>query len=981
MAVAFVIKTYADALFLAEYGVAYVPHFMVGQAIALVAAAYGYGRLIRAGRTLLFDATILTTLMILATLAPLLADRGRPWPFIVSLSLIATSAMTQMVIWNAATAVVSGRAARTFLPRAGAAATAGAVVGGFVSSAIVGVSSLQTLAPVAAALTLVTLSLRFSLRTSVSARRLSAQIPATRGTDTEGKSVKRLVVLLASATVVEALLSAVVDYGFKREVELTFNADPEGIGLFLALFYGTSNVVLLGIQMFAASRLLATRSLKFSLGVQPITQGVATLIWAAVPLLPLAAICRGLENVFKFGIARPAQEVALTPLRDIQRKRWKVLLRGVYAQGGALGAGLLLMATAPVLALHPSLVPLLGVVLALVWLSFQRRTANAYRHTLGSALGLRRRLEAEGEERLVVDRDSLEHVVELAGRADGNTARLANQLIEDLVANPARLIPHLKKANTETRAAIYRVLATRPDRSTSEALHRAVSAESDTSKALADGLVAAGMHQARALTKRAKAVSKGTAPDTAIEPAASAWFYLAAVKAISASEIDTVFATSLGRYGRRGAMLASALEDSKALGRDEIVERVVASIDQASSIEEMREGLYVASRLGHPALLGRLLRALAAGTPGAATALAQLPVEGLAKIAEMMTDLQASSRTRARFVRALRALDATDVSQVVSPYLFDESAEVRDVAAHTLLSQVRRGHSRPSSRTVRDALERQLDRFELYVAARPGTRKHHRESAMSLQLRHFARGNITQEAFFLDELDRRTERSLGRVADLLALAGEDTTVYAAERALKSTTFKRRRQAIDLLQETVRGRQRARLLDLLEQYLMPSGTDDEARERVCELDPWLARCQTTQGDKARTLWALRRAPLFDAVPGEAIERLLQHCELCTFEEGATIVSEGEAGDALYVVMDGAVSVIKDGQTVAQLTAGEAFGELALLDGHPRGATVRALERTDALRLPVAPFRRAQENYPELGFGLMRGLVQMLRTKLG
>jgi hypothetical protein len=350
-------------------------------------------------------------------------------------------------------------------------------------------------------------------------------------------------------------------------------------------------------------------------------------------------------------------------------------------------------------------------------------------------------------------------------------------------------------------------------------------------------------------------------------------------------------------------------------------------------------------------------------------------------MAEMMADQPVSARARKRFVRALRGMDAPEVTAVVTPYILDTDAEVRDIAAHTLLSQIRRGHPPPPARVVTQATGEQLDRFELYVNARPGTSAQTRESAVSLQLRNVAKGRMSQEAFFLDELDRRTERQLGRVSDLLALFGDPTIVYAAERALKSTSFKRRRQALDLLQETVSSRQRVRLLELVERYLLPKTTPrEDARERVCEIDPWLAACLSSGGERATKLRALRSAKLFDAMPGEAVEKLLDHCDVMTFPEAAEIVCEGDPGDALFVIMDGAISVTRAGKTVAQMGPGEAFGELALLDNQPRGATVTVLQECKALRLPAGPFRQALAEHPELGLGLVRGLVQMLRASL-
>ena len=83
-------------------------------------------------------------------------------------------------------------------------------------------------------------------------------------------------------------------------------------------------------------------------------------------MLALAALGRGIEMIGKFGVARPAQEVALTPLRDATRQRWKVLLRGVFNQGGAVAGGLLLIAATSVLEIDLAIAPACIAALALV---------------------------------------------------------------------------------------------------------------------------------------------------------------------------------------------------------------------------------------------------------------------------------------------------------------------------------------------------------------------------------------------------------------------------------------------------------------------------------------------------------------------------------------------------------------------------------------------------------------------------------------
>jgi hypothetical protein len=319
------------------------------------------------------------------------------------------------------------------------------------------------------------------------------------------------------------------------------------------------------------------------------------------------------------------------------------------------------------------------------------------------------------------------------------------------------------------------------------------------------------------------------------------------------------------------------------------------------------------------------------------------------------------------------------VAELVGQELLDPDPAVRELAARTLLRRARdHGETLPRDLAER-ALALQLDRFAVYVRARPGYASEARESQMEVQYRSGSTAEITAEAFFVDELERRTERSLSRLCAVLALFGNPSSVYAAERALRAPTFKRRRQALDILQEVARGRERARLLELLELYLLPRRQVVEgAREAVCEMDPWLARCaRATQDPTMRKLWALRATLLFDDIDGELLDALAVRSSELEFKRGEVVVNEGDPGDGLYVVMSGVVTIEREGKVVAQLGSGQAFGELALVDDLPRQATVKSEKASQLLRLPRDTFDAALSEHPEIGLGLVRGLVRWLR----
>jgi len=93
--------------------------------------------------------------------------------------------------------------------------------------------------------------------------------------------------------------------------------------------------------------------------------------------------------------------------------------------------------------------------------------------------------------------------------------------------------------------------------------------------------------------------------------------------------------------------------------------------------------------------------------------------------------------------------------------------------------------------------------------------------------------------------------------------------------------------------------------------------------------------------------------------QEIRNVLGSLEVIDYKPDTAIIREGEAGDALYILRTGAAQVIKDsngGQVVNQIMAGDLFGELALLTGQPRAASIITTEPSSVFRLSKRDFDR-------------------------
>lgn len=120
-------------------------------------------------------------------------------------------------------------------------------------------------------------------------------------------------------------------------------------------------------------------------------------------------------------------------------------------------------------------------------------------------------------------------------------------------------------------------------------------------------------------------------------------------------------------------------------------------------------------------------------------------------------------------------------------------------------------------------------------------------------------------------------------------------------------------------------------------------------------------------------------LFMGLPPEGLAVLGRRATEVEFPAGHVIARQGEIGSGLFIIINGAVKVVRSGEQLARLKAGDFFGELSVLDRMPRTASVTTEEETRCLALASWDFDAAVTESPSIALAILRGLALRLRER--
>ena len=927
-----------SALFLDRLGAQALPSIYLAQGgvglAAMVALTSLLGR-VRA-RRLYVVAPLAAAGIVLAQRA--LLTTGSRWVYqSLWLTVTVVTLVQAVVVWGTAGLATDTRSAKRLFPIFSAGAILGAVAGGAVTRPLAGVLGADNLLVVwAAAIVIMAAAGRAALRAADTSR--GAWAPGTEHRRTTGWEALRAGMTfvrrsrLLTWMTVGAVLFSILFYSLFlpfAQVATERYTDPDRLAGFFGVFGGAVTAAALLISILVANRLLVWLGAASLILLLPMLYAgsFATLLISST--LPTLVAGRFAVNVWMQGVAAPAWETVVNVVPPARRDQTRAFLNGGPTQIGTAIAGITYLVGQE--ALSPRQLSIAGLVVAIVAIAVTWRIRRSYAGALVDALRAGRPTVFEPEATagapiaLTADRAAIRSMLDAAGDPDPWVRRLAVELLPGV---------------SDQRARATAIAALDDD----------------------DPLVRAN-----------------------------------AVRAV-------------GRLGGDGGLVERAGGDPDPAVRRAAVEIAVATTSDGT---------------GRPPLWTLLDDADPRVAAAAAVALLSGPhrIAATSRLAAVLAD--DAPQVRITVLDELRSAPADVVEEFVAPLADDRSVTVRSAALETLCAVgapaaqglILRAIEAPEA-PIRAAAMRclpALDRgavgpaLEALAGARAELAAADRSLAASIPADGEAR-ILLRDAL----LERGRARALVALSALAALSGDREAARTALENLGADDARQGANAVETIEVVVGSPMTRPLLELWEEAGPPSGSDDWMAGVLVDEDPFIRACGELAREEHRgsvqpgaagdaperekgedvsrigptltpmeRVLALRRVALFASLAPSDLARVAMIAEERTYADGERIVTQGEDGDELHIVVAGTVRVEREGNRtsapVALRVVGDVVGEMSIIRRQPRMATLVAQGDVRTVRIGRAEFESIIRERPDVSLGVMRVLAERLHVE--
>jgi ATP/ADP translocase len=383
VALAIVLRTWSDAVFLNYFDVAMVPWLYVATALVFVPATFGYAWMApRLGSVWLN--TLLLGAFGVATVACARFAQSPAGVFAAVLVVSVFSPLANVICWNTILDRLDNRQARRLLPVIGGISTLGAIGGGALGGELAATWGHEALVWLSFAVLILMTPLPLAL--SAPLRRRAPRRTAAFQDGFRSLAGNRLIGVVALATFLMAISTNVIDYQFKAHAQGALPA--EALGTFFARFHGAANLAVLLVQFGVAPIVMRRFGVGLAFGLHPGILMAGALVTLAQPVLAAAVALRFADTLLKFTFHKNSNDLALTPVPAHERHQAMVFLKGIVYPLGGIAAGLLLWGSA---ALGFDLLHAGGfwvMLLASLWLLLARQVRLHYVQQIGEKLSI-----------------------------------------------------------------------------------------------------------------------------------------------------------------------------------------------------------------------------------------------------------------------------------------------------------------------------------------------------------------------------------------------------------------------------------------------------------------------------------------------------------------------------------------------------------------------------------------------------------------
>lgn len=124
--------------------------------------------------------------------------------------------------------------------------------------------------------------------------------------------------------------------------------------------------------------------------------------------------------------------------------------------------------------------------------------------------------------------------------------------------------------------------------------------------------------------------------------------------------------------------------------------------------------------------------------------------------------------------------------------------------------------------------------------------------------------------------------------------------------------------------------------------------------------------------------LRTVPLFSGMRDRELERVAALADIVDLPADRQIMKQGDRGAEMFVMVSGSARIERDGESLSECGVGDVLGEIALLDGGPRTATVTLTQPSRMLVLARREFRELMDEFPEVRLQVLEAAARRLRA---